>query len=763
MDPIRMRRARSLLCVLSGVLACVLAVLPGTSAASGQIHYARLTHACPPPQVGGATCFAVVRRPVATSASAAAGVHPYLAGSGSASSGPAGGLTPTDLATAYSYDPSGGSGQTVAIVDAYDDPKIEEDLATFDGHYGLGECTKADGCFRKVNQYGSESQAGLPPTDETGWSQEISLDVEIVRAACRGCKILLVEAESAAYENLARAVDEAVALGATEVSNSYGGPELGMGSAERAAYNHPGVVITGAGGDYGYDDWNYPLLGYEPPGMPNAPASLPSVVSVGGTSLRLNAGGTRASESVWNDDGPYDENDLGAGYVTTSGCSTLFTAEPWQRDASGFTAAGCGNKRLSVDVSTDGDPLTGFDIYDSFNYCEEGTTCHEEVQEEIERYGGWETFGGTSVGTPLIASLYALAGGANGVSYPALTLYGHLGDTASLYDVTEGSNGFCDGEPAFFCGRPNVESGYVLDCEGTSACNARSGYDGPSGVGTPNGLEAFTPLLPTAAIAPPISVLSETAASFNAGGSSDPYPGGSIAGYSWSWGDGTADGSGAAPTHTYAHAGEYAVTLTVTDSYGLVSAPVSQVVKVNARSVNESEGQGTAQKRVEEEAAAIAAKKRQEEEAALIAKRRQEEEAARIQVLGIKEGSPDATIADTPLRASAKGLVMIRISCPAADTRCSGTVTLRTLRAVRADLATAAGGKPAVVTLGTGSFTLAGGKVATVALHLSAKVRAFLGRSHELRVRVTILARDPAGATHTGQAITTLIAPKRTR
>ena len=266
---------------------------------------------------------------MAASASAAAGVHPYVAGGGSASSGPAGGLTPADLASAYNYDPTGGSGQTVAIVDAYDDPRIEEDLATFDGHYGLGECTKADGCFRKVNQYGSESQASLPPTDETGWSQEISLDVEIVRAVCRGCKILLVEAESAAYENLARAVDEAVALGATEVSNSYGGPEEGMGTSARAAYDHPGVVITGAGGDYGYDDWNYPLLGYEPPGMPNAPASLPTVVSVGGTSLRLNENGTRASETVWNDDGPYDENELGAGYVTTSGCSTLFTAEPW--------------------------------------------------------------------------------------------------------------------------------------------------------------------------------------------------------------------------------------------------------------------------------------------------------------------------------------------------------------------------------------------------------------------------------------------------
>jgi PKD repeat protein len=450
-----------------------------------------------------------------------------------------------------------------------------------------------------------------------------------------------------------------------------------------------------------------------------------------------------------------------------------------------------------VDVSADGDPLTGFDVYDNFNYCEEDAECYEEVQDEIERYGGWETFGGTSVGTPLIASLYALVGGANGTSYPALTLYGHLGDSASLYDVTEGSNGFCDGEPSFYCGRPNVESGYVLDCEGTSACNAGSGYDGPSGVGTPNGLEAFTPLFPTAVITPPESARAEVPASFNGRRSTDPYPGGSVTGYSWSWGDGTAESAGIAPTHTYLTPGEYTVTLTVTDNYGLVGIPVSEPVTVLARTAKEleelaakkkaeeelsarraeetkqkateeaarkAEEKKAEEKKAEEEGAAhTAAVKRQEEEAAAVAARKlQQEEAARIQVLGIKEGSPDATLASTPLRASVTGVVVVRISCPAADTKCAGTVTLRTLGAVSADLAGAAARKPAIVTLGTGSFSLAGGKVAAVTLHLSAKVRALLERSHELRVRLTILARNPEGATHTSHAVTTLIAPKHT-
>src|ERR1700733_6199334 len=764
MDPRSLRVRISGLCALARVLAISLTAMSSVAmAAPKRIGYARLTHACPPPPAGSATCFAVVREPIPASVSAASpasGIYPYAIGAGSASAGPAGGLTPGELASAYGYSPAGGSGQTVAIVDAYDDPKIEEDLAEFDNHYGLGQCTKANGCFRKVNQAGSESAAALPATDESGWSQEISLDVEMVRSVCHGCKILLVEANGADDSDLATAVNEAVALGATEVSNSYGGPEAGMDAQQRTAYNHPGVVITAAGGDYGYDNWNYLLLETEPPGMPNAPASLPSVVAVGGTSLNLNSGGERASETVWNDDGFFDEHELNAGYVTTSGCSTLFVAQLWQQNADGFSAAGCGDKRLSVDVSADGDPLTGFDVYDTFDYCKPSTECEATVQKEIERFGGWETFGGTSLGAPLIASLYALAGGANGVKYPALSLYGHLGEASSLYDVTEGGNGVCDGESVLFCGQPNRELGFVLDCEETSACDARSGFDGPSGVGTPNGLRAFTPRIPTAVITAPSSARVEAPIAFSASGSSDPYPGGSLTSYSWNWGDGSPTSSGVAPTHSYHAAGEYTVTLIVTDNYGLVSTPAVESVQVVARTTMEIGQEAAITKAAEEQVAD--AKKHEEETdeiAAAAAKSRQEEEAARIQVLGIQEASPDVALARKPLRANAVGVVALKLSCPAGDTKCTGALTLRTQKAITST-AGARRAKPAVFTFGTATFTIAGGKVVTVLLHLSNKARALLERLHMLAVRATIVAHSPAGATHTAQAVTMLLAPR---
>jgi hypothetical protein len=557
----------------------------GAATQPGATRYARVLEPCPALAAGHATCFALVRKPVATPAPGKApspGARPYVVGAGAASVGPAGGFTPEDLASAYGYDPTAsGAGQVVAIVDAYDDPAIESDLGEFDAQYGLPACTTANGCFKKVGQTGTSS---LPSADTTGWSVEIALDVETVHAACPNCKILLVESDDPSFANLAAAVNQAVALGATVVSNSYGGAETGTEASERAAYNHPGVPIVASTGDDGYYGWDWVNEGFFGDEMPDTPAALPSVVAVGGTSLDLTPEGARARETVWNNNGPGDsegstsEEREGA---TGGGCSKLFTATPWQHAITGFASTGCGTKRLDADVSAVADPFTGLDIYDSY---ECGEACEFPRVE-----GGWVTIGGTSLSAPFISSLYALAGGGNGVSNPALTLYGHAADASLRFDVVSGGNGFCGGEALATCiseweGKPNELGAGVIDCEGTTACNVVSGFDGPSGIGTPKGLGLFKPLLPTAAISPPGSLTAGSAASFSAGASSDPYPGGSITGASWNWGDGTT-GTGMSTSHTYDAPGSYTVTLTVSDAYGLTSASTGATVSVGTSQV----------------------------------------------------------------------------------------------------------------------------------------------------------------------------------
>jgi len=438
--------------------------------------FATVRPICPAARRGDASCLALALVPAAVGAP---GARAYLRGAGSFSSGPAGGLTPADLASAYGYTPAlGGSGQTVAIVDAFDDPKLEEDLASFDAHYGLAACTTANGCLRRVNQEGKP--APLPAADKVGWSVETSLDVETVHSVCPACRILLVEAGSETLADLARAVNQAVSLGAQQVSNSYGALEGEMGSAEQAAYEHPGTIIAAAAGDSGYLNWDNVAAALAAPEVPDAPASLPHVLAVGGTSLKLASNGTRRSESVWNNSGrPSRAGEFKRFSGTGGGCSTLFVAPAWQQSLSGWAGTGCGTHRLDNDISAVADPYTGFDIYDTYVY-REGFTP------------GWLTIGGTSLSSPLVTALFALAGGAHETAYPAATLYGHIGQSSALYDVTSGGNGYCDAEANGPCGEPEVNEllGNV-DCQGTTACDAAIGFDGPSGVGAPKGLTAF--------------------------------------------------------------------------------------------------------------------------------------------------------------------------------------------------------------------------------------------------------------------------------
>ena len=547
-------------------LAVTLVTVPAASASA--TYYAVGKRACKTPkQAGVATCFADIRVLVKKGAK---GAQPFKLAAGAIGPnviGPAGGLTPSDIGTAYGLTTTGGSGQTVAIVDAFNDPNINADLQTFDTHYGLAVCSTSNGCLRVLNQTGGTT---LPPNDTAGWSVEESLDVEAVHSVCRGCKIILVEATSASDANLGTAENTAAAtLHATEVSNSFGEAEAATSSTFQAAFNHPGTVITASTGDDGYYSFDQETS----TNQPDIPASYNTVVSVGGTSLYLGQSAARQSETVWNDNGPNDyweSNFLQALGAGGGGCSTLFTAQGWQSAQSVYPSTGCGTKRLNADVSAVADYLTGFDIYDTY-------TAGGGV--------GWETIGGTSLASPVVAAAWGLAGGAHGVSYPALDLYGHPG---AAYDVTAGGNGWCDGGGAAQCNacfgagcttNPNLQGFGVVDCAWTAtgavaagdrACEALTGYDGPTGVGTPNGLTMFAKTGPTAKIAGPATVAHSTTLHTWTATTTDPFPGGHVVSFTWNWGDGTANTvttTGSA-SHAYTTGpASRTITLTVKDNY----------------------------------------------------------------------------------------------------------------------------------------------------------------------------------------------------
>jgi hypothetical protein len=501
----------------------------------------------------------------------------------SVASGPAGGYSPGQLAAAYGVNPAVSTSQTVAIVDAYRDPSVTTDLNAFDAQYGLPSETPTS--FKVVSQTGG-SVSGIPT--DVGWAGEITLDVEAVRGLCHGCRILLVEANSSNNSDLGAAVDEAVSLGAKIVSNSYGGPEF-PSDPQAGDYNHPGVAILASTGDDGWYDWDGINIGIPSDDAPLVPASYGTVVGVGGTTLDLNPNGTRASETVWNDNGPFDAvgNAFAATYGITggaagSGCSSIYSAQIWQRDVSGYGTLGCGSTlRNGVDIAADADYFTGFDTYETTAWCSgtdgNGNNCPSSSP-------GWQTIGGTSLASPLVAAMWGLAGGPAGVNYPAMTLYGHFHAAPSqLYDVTVGGTGACDNTDPTPCGNffgasnPNTLGVGLIDCQWGATgvavlankyqCNAEPGYDGVSGVGTPNGIAPFEPISPSAVIQSPGTVVVGIAHNFSASGSSAPFPGDSIVQYKWVWGDGSPPTTTTSPTasHTYASTGTRTVTLTVTD------------------------------------------------------------------------------------------------------------------------------------------------------------------------------------------------------
>ncbi len=362
------------------------------------------TPACGTPQPGHVRCFADEVADAAGSPAPgclAGGNHAY---------------DPCDLQSAYALpSATNGTGRTVAVVDAFDDSNAESDLAVYRSTFGLPPCTTANGCFRKVDQNGGTNYPPPPPAGDN-WVPEIGLDLDMVSAICPNCHIILVEADSDQDDSLFFAEDEAALLGATEITNSWGGGEGSDETTVDPYFDHPGIAITASTGDSGYG------VSY--------PAASPYVTAAGGTSLMPATNARGWTETAWN----------GAG----SGCSQVETQPVWQA-ANTNVKSRCA-KRADADVSAVADINTPVYSYDSTG-------------------GGWIEVGGTSVASPIIASVYALttSGQTNGASY----IYGH---TSGLNDVTGGSNG---------------------SCGGVDLCTAGTGWDGPTGLGTPDGTTAF--------------------------------------------------------------------------------------------------------------------------------------------------------------------------------------------------------------------------------------------------------------------------------
>ncbi len=365
--------------------------------------------------------------PLPRVAGCSANVVTNSAGMPQASSSPApGALGPSQFHSAYSLPTTAPNTETIGIVDAYDDPNIASDLATYDAYYGL----PAPPNFTKVNQTGGTSY----PVKNSSWALEISLDVEVAHAVCENCNILLVEASSNSFADLGAAENEAVKLGATVISNSWGGSEYSAETSDESLYfNHPGIPITVSAGDSGY--------GVE------FPAASQYVTAVGGTTLTVNSDGSYGGETVWNGTG--------------SGCSQYEPKPSWQHDA-------CTHRALN-DVAADADPATGAAVYDSVRY---------------QLQSGWFQVGGTSLASPLIAAVYALGGNPGSVTYGSSP----YAAPAQLHDVLSGNNGSCGG--SYLC-----TAGLAYDGPtGWGTPNGVGAFGGvppvPGPPGAPTGLQA---------------------------------------------------------------------------------------------------------------------------------------------------------------------------------------------------------------------------------------------------------------------------------
>jgi subtilase family serine protease len=344
------------------------------------------------------------------------------------------GLPPQAISAVYSLSglsPSSaaGTGQTIAVVDAYRDPHALADLNAFSARYGypkLASCaalSQQGPCFLQL------SPVGKPALDR-GWALEESLDIEWARAEAPGAKIVLVQAASNSFTSLFGAVSYANSLGATEVSMSWGGPEFPGERSYDAVLGHPGTLYVAAAGDNGHGA--------------QYPAASPNVIAVGGTTLTGCQGTSCAGftgERAWPGTGG------GASAVEPVPAFQAGYAGPVSGAAT--IAARAHGKRGIPDVSFDANPATGVSVYDSTRY---------------QGRAGWFTIGGTSVGVPNWAGIMAAGAATGQIALQGwAAIYGG-GYATNLRDITRGGNGRCG-----------------------TACRSGTGYDLVTGLGSPIG------------------------------------------------------------------------------------------------------------------------------------------------------------------------------------------------------------------------------------------------------------------------------------
>jgi subtilase family serine protease len=362
------------------------------------------------------------------------------------------GYGPAELAAAYHLPAAGTGTGTIAILDAGAYPSLESDLATYRAQYGLPACTTASGCLKIADYKGgaplTPGTSDLDKEIEEGVAVETSLDVDMASAACPSCKIIELQLPdedailtgSDAHPqttDFGTAVDTAASLGANAISMSYQFPsdlyeETGVPGRDLF---RPGIAVLASSGDGGFEGGQH--TGW--------PQNLPWVTSVGGTSLYAqNAQGTKFSEGAWS----------GAG----SGCETDL---PGAIGAPSSVSAQCGGHRSSSDISAVADPATGVAVYDTY------------APFSGEPYN-WITVGGTSVASPFVGGLYARGGSLSQVIGPN-TLYS--AKSSAFNDITTGQNAAFN-----TCQNQSVP---------VALCDAGPGWDGPTGLGSPNGLAAF--------------------------------------------------------------------------------------------------------------------------------------------------------------------------------------------------------------------------------------------------------------------------------